>query len=768
MWIPSLISYVRPAWGGVTAVALLFWKLVRSLLRTVKIAVLAGLAIALVIFVVGNALFSADRDVAYRFAAPADPECAAQEIMPIALSSEERASDNDELAGIARQPVLRRALNCMVQVHQVEPAKDKPELDQLRYYLSFVEFAENGSPADVDAEDRVVKTRQLDALVAHLRKQRKLGNHSYVIAFVHGWRHNAGIGDGDVAKLRLMAAYTASFLRQRCGKLQRDCNTVVTGVYLGWRGARIDERYASRVLGPEVGQYLDAVFGTPPALLTLFDRKPVSERIGPAAVTALRRIDAITFNRARVGWKQDTQSRMLVLGHSLGGNMLATALRETMLDRIARHVPGTAMAPPFGDLIVLLNPASEASNWTVLQRAMRERVRFVYPMREADVHDEIAHDTKDIEDGHKFYPVHQPPVYVTLGSANTWPAGGIRRADVEYLHRQILGENPTAAAPESSNPADSNNSEEAQKTCTDMLRRQAILDRPHYDWATHDLFPAFRFDFRAAADTLEEIAKGGVSADICGLDDRNANLRNNAEEPLGILRLAAAFLRNFPFMNTDVEQTRTIGNLIPMRSPIGALSGGGILASTLYGTTHELTFNLGKVEADFMLPSYRMASDPAYTECAVVDHWLWRARTRKDVNNSMNWDSGYTGDASGQDDPPNLSALRDQPSMADGRLESRFRHGLAHSGMAPIVRGNDPFWNVRVFETGMRDHDGYTSYPLMCAIQQLVMDRIAEPDAPPAPATRPAPPQITSAAPEAAVPSPPLVPTSVETLGKAP
>ena len=106
--------------------------------------------------------------------------------------------------------------------------------------------------------------------------------------------------------------------------------------------------------------------------------------------------------------------------------------------------------------------------------------------------------------------------------------------------------------------------------------------------------------------------------------------------------------------------------------------------------------------------------------------------------------------------------------MAEGRLESRFRHGLAHSGMAPIVRGNDPFWNVRVFETGMRDHDGYTSYPLMCAIQQLVMDRIAEPDAPPAPATRTAPPPITSAVPEAAVPSPPLVPTSVETPGKTP
>jgi hypothetical protein len=204
-----------------------------------------------------------------------------------------------------------------------------------------------------------------------------------------------------------------------------------------------------------------------------------------------------------------------------------------------------------------------------------------------------------------------------------------------------------------------------------------------------------------------------------------------------------------------------------MRSPIGTLSGGGILTSTLYGTTHELTFNLGQVEADFMLPSYRMASDLAYTECAVVDHWLWRARTRQG-NTGMNWDSGYTGDASGRDDPPNLLPLRDQPSMASGRLESRFRHGLAHSGMAPIVRGNDPFWNARVFETGMRDHDGYTSYPLMCAVQQLVMDRIAEPDAPPAPPAPAVTPPMTSAAPEAAPPSPPLVPTWVETPGKAP
>lgn len=768
MWVESLRAYAGRAWSALTNFASLAWEAIRILLRTLKIAVVGALIIAVLILFVGNTLFRGERDIAHRFAAPNAPQCKAQESMPIALSSEDETRDNDELAAIERQPILGSALTCMVQVHQVEAPKDKSaSSDALRYYLSFLEFAENGSPADVDANNRVLRTRQLDALVAHLRRQRTLGSPNYVIAFVHGWRHDASIGDGDVAKLRLMAAYTASFLRQRCLAVQRDCNTMVTGVYIGWRGARIDERYASRALGPRIGQYFDAVFGTPPALVTLFDRKPVSERIGPAAITALRRIDSITFDRAPTGWKRDSQGRMIVFGHSLGGNMLATALRETMLDRIERHVPGTAMTSPFGNMIVLLNPASEASNWTVLQRAMRERVRFTYPMRDGDVPDQIKREAKDITDGHKFYPAEQPPIYVTLGSASTWPAGGVRKADLKYLHRQIFGDNPLSASPQSAAPADIASSADAEATCKEMLRRREILDRPHYDWATHDLFPAFRFDFRAAADTLEEIAKGGVSDDICHLDDPNAEPDDSAEEPLGALGLAAAFLRNFPFMNTDVEQTRTIGNLIPMRSPIGTLSSGGIQPSTIYGTTHELTFNLGNVAGDFMLPSYRRASDLDYTECSIVDHWLWRARQR--VRNSMNWDAGYTAETIVQDDPPNLLPLRARPTMTGGRLESRFRHGLANSGMAPIVRGNDPFWNVRVFETGMRDHDGYTSYPLMCAIQQLVMDRVVEPDVAPALDAAPAPSApVISAAPEAVTTSPPLVPTVVETSGKAP
>ena len=48
----------------------------------------------------------------------------------------------------------------------------------------------------------------------------------------------------------------------------------------------------------------------------------------------------------------------------------------------------------------------------------------------------------------------------------------------------------------------------------------------------------------------------------------------------------------------------------------------------------------------------------------------------------------------------------------------------------PIVQADDPFWNVRAFDTALKKHDGYVSYPLICAINQLVMDDVASPSPP--------------------------------------
>jgi hypothetical protein len=49
---------------------------------------------------------------------------------------------------------------------------------------------------------------------------------------------------------------------------------------------------------------------------------------------------------------------------------------------------------------------------------------------------------------------------------------------------------------------------------------------------------------------------------------------------------------------------------------------------------------------------------------------------------------------------------------------------LLSSGTRPISEPNDPFWNVRALATAVSGHGGYVTTPLICAINQLVLDNI--------------------------------------------
>lgn len=163
--------------------------------------------------------------------------------------------------------------------------------------------------------------------------QENKNNKNYVVVFVHGWRNNADIGNGNVADLRVYAAHAARFVADRCGwGDQRFCNMKVTAVFVGWRGARTDENRIKRFFHPVTAWFcgenprpgagsnrtsdpptLEAAkkqnkgktcllkdvvgdIGSIVAMITLFDRKPVSEAIAPSAISALQAIaDQITF-----------------------------------------------------------------------------------------------------------------------------------------------------------------------------------------------------------------------------------------------------------------------------------------------------------------------------------------------------------------------------------------------------------------------------------------------------------------------------------------
>ena len=203
---------------------------------------------------------------------------------------------------------------------------------------------------------------QLDVLKAHLSTGR-----NFVIVFIHGWRHDAEIGDNNVADLRLYAAHEARFIRERCATEPSFCDVKVTAIYVGWRGARVDEQGLKDDFGAAIGGTL----GQLSAGATLFDRKPVAEAIAPGAISALRSIETVL---APAGG--EPRNRMIVVGHSLGGDMLATGLEDDLVKAVRRHKPGEMLPPVLGDLVVLVNPAAEATKWTTVQREVWARTAF--------------------------------------------------------------------------------------------------------------------------------------------------------------------------------------------------------------------------------------------------------------------------------------------------------------------------------------------------------------------------------------------------------
>lgn len=239
------------------------------------------------------------------------------------------------------------------------PRADRPNC----YSLAAIELGEDGEPLD---------GRQAAMLAGHLRALREAMVRSgvadprvYVIAFVHGWRHDARFGDDNVERLRIMASNAAANVTERCAGEPSACGTAVVGVYLGWPGrasfwesggcspGAVHIRWMEGCLRETLGGALDA--------LSFPARKHVSDRIGDGLVSQVAALRAQVASAFPGG--TGTASRILLLGHSLGGNAVLSGLSHLPFARDGRIGPA--------DLTVLLNPATETSKWTRLAARYR-------------------------------------------------------------------------------------------------------------------------------------------------------------------------------------------------------------------------------------------------------------------------------------------------------------------------------------------------------------------------------------------------------------
>lgn len=223
-----------------------------------------------------------------------------------------------------------KALECAVQSYNAG--------HPIAYDIGFVEFLDGG--------DTPVLQEQMADVHRYLKAHAEEPMAVYV--FVHGWRHNAAIDNEDVARFHTILALMKSYWRDAGEQNRR-----VFGIYVGWRGTALHE--------PGWGEKVDPIV----ASLTFPGRKAQSDEHALRLQAFLSNLES-GLQRC----PSDLTTPLVVIGHSLGGNMVLRATRPLFEQRLLASPQG-AKVPGVGSLVVLLNPASELTEWMKLQRASR-------------------------------------------------------------------------------------------------------------------------------------------------------------------------------------------------------------------------------------------------------------------------------------------------------------------------------------------------------------------------------------------------------------
>src|SRR5260370_4774121 len=200
------------------------------------------------------------------------------------------------------------------------------------YTIAIVEFDDQG---------RFWDRRQVAALEAEMTKEASQADEAAVstIVFVHGWRDDARVCDKALVAFREFVRRIAT---DDLGKLPG--RHPLIGVFLAWRG------YSSYVWPLEYFSFVG--------------RKYTSARIGYGDVPEL--LAYLDSFRRELNASRKEPSRLVVIGHSLGGTIVFEALANIYKARLAEAWPGrdvngkSAVVSGFDDLVLLLNPTLEA------------------------------------------------------------------------------------------------------------------------------------------------------------------------------------------------------------------------------------------------------------------------------------------------------------------------------------------------------------------------------------------------------------------------
>ncbi len=212
------------------------------------------------------------------------------------------------------------------------------------YKLGFVEFDDQGWFWD---------PRQWKAATAMIGEGAGLNSPSggpgaVIVLFVHGWKNNASADNSNVQMFRDTLTQLNKFELAESAQEKRQARRVV-GVYAGWRGL--------------------SATAEPFKEFSFYERKNTAHKVGHGGLTELLvRLESLQrqINRHPVRGTAGTPSanrdtELIIMGHSFGGGAVYTAISQILLQRFVDSVDEGRVLQSFGDLVILLNPAFEAS-----------------------------------------------------------------------------------------------------------------------------------------------------------------------------------------------------------------------------------------------------------------------------------------------------------------------------------------------------------------------------------------------------------------------
>jgi hypothetical protein len=206
------------------------------------------------------------------------------------------------------------------------------------FTIGIAEFDDQGNAWDRD---------QIEAVKTSLTTVLQRSTTALVVVFIHGWKNNCEACNGDLKCIREALALLAASEKQVAAHFKIQPREVF-GLYVGWRGA------SSTV--------------EPAKEMSFFGRKAVADRIGGSRggdmTNLLSWVDTVTApnGRARVAPFEPLRLRSMVayVGHSFGADVLFGTVANPLDAAIAAAPPKTPVQA-FGDVLVLVNPAFEAS-----------------------------------------------------------------------------------------------------------------------------------------------------------------------------------------------------------------------------------------------------------------------------------------------------------------------------------------------------------------------------------------------------------------------